>query len=197
MAPDISPAELALENFCKKYEGIELFGERHEEYARNLIEHALRVERVTSGLRRNAPLEARLNCDLSALHMLCMWIPPKEHLRIAKEALNKNKSGDIEGANKLLEEYIKNTEDSLHKTAVDLGNIQKRTHPLHEVIEQIIAANPNIMGKQLEDEIRDEKWQKKLKVVGNTIYPVDRRFSTRQIGGLPSLLSRTIAKGKK
>ena len=191
---NLSAAEIALERYYKKYKGIELSGDQYEEYARNLIEHVLRVERVSVSLRRNTAVEDRLSHDLSTLHMLCMWIPPKENLRIAKEALNKNKSGDIEGANNLLEEYIKNTEDSIHQTAVDLGNIDKRKHPLNKVVEEIYAQNPKIMGKQLEDEIKEKKWHKELKVVGNTIYPVDRRFPTRSIGGLPSLLSRISTK---
>ncbi len=189
-----SHSEIQLERFYHKHEGTHLDGNQYEEFGRNLIEHVLRVERVKAKIPNNTPWRKRLLFNISTLQMLCMWIPPKENLRFAKEVLKSNEEGNTDKANELLRKFISETEKSINKTQTELGNIKKRKHPVMEIVETIYGENNKIMGKQIEDAIKDPRWGKKITIFGETIYPVDKRFRSRSLSGLPSLLSRVANK---
>ncbi len=189
-----SHSEIQLERFYHKHESAHLDGNQYEEFGRNLIEHVLRVERVKAEIPNNTPWRKRLLFNISTLQMLCMWTPPREDLRITKEALKLNEEGNTDKANEILRKFISEYEKSISKTQTELGNIKKRKHPVIEIVETIYGENNNIMGKHIEGAIKDPRWKEMITIYGETIYPVDKRFGSRSLSGLPSLLSRVANK---
>ena len=184
-----SHAEIELDRFYVKNEGIVFRGEKYEEFGRNLLDRVLKVEREKEGLRRNLPWKLRREFDISTLAMLSMARPAKERLRQAKEVLKLNEEGDTDQANALIRKYIDEMEESI-KTNTERGNTKKRKHPVKEILEEIYEDDKNIMGKHLEDAIKDPRWGDKIIVVGGTIYPKNKRYGPRKISGLPSIFSR-------
>jgi hypothetical protein len=184
-----SYAEIELDRFYVKNESIVFRGEKYEEFGRNLLDRVLKVEREKEGLRRNLPWKVLHEFDISSLAMLATARPAKERLRQAKEVLKLNEEGNTDQANALIRKYIDEMEESI-KTHTERGNTKKRKHPVKEILEEIYIKNKNIMGKNLEDAIKDPHWGDKIIIVGGTIYPKDKRYSPRKISGLPSIFSR-------